>query len=165
MMAGFDPRQQDIDAFDSRFGPGRAADRRGSFSQYLAQDSSSGDYAAGMQSTFKPPVTTNQQEEQAYGDRNEAVNMAQFGENLGRVTSQQGQYASLGFNAVNSAQSIKQAKEMASMQAASANSAANMSMISSGMGMLGSIGSFAKSFSGPTTSIHASTFQYPTGFR
>jgi hypothetical protein len=54
---------------------------------------------------------------------------------------------------------------MASMQAASANSAANMSMISSGMGMLGSIGSFAKSFSGPTASIHASTFQYPTGFR
>jgi hypothetical protein len=164
-MAGFDPRQQDIDAFNSRFGPGSIADRRGGFSSYLAQDSSSGDYAAGMQSTFKPPTTTNQQEEQAYGDRSEAVNMAQFGENLGRVTSAQGQYANLGFNSISSAQAAANAKEMAKLQTQSANTASNMSMISSGMGMLGSIGGFAKSFSKPAASVHASTFQYPTGFR
>jgi hypothetical protein len=164
-MAGFDPRQQDIAAFNSRFGPGGAMDRRGSFSQYLAQDSSTGDYAAGMKSTFTPPVTSNQQEEDAFGDRGEAVNMAQFGENLGRVTSQQGQFANLGFNSINSAQSAANAKEMAKFQTQSANTAANMSMISSGMSALGSIGSFASSFSKPAASTHASTFQYPTGFR
>lgn len=164
-MAGFDPRQQDIAAFNSRFGPGGATDRRGSFSQYLAQDSSSGDYAAGMRSTFKPPTTTNQQEEQAYGDRSEAVNMAQFGENLGRVTSQQGQFANLGFSSIGAAQSAAHAKKMAELSAQSAGWNATQSMISSGMSTLGSIGSFAQSFSGPPASTHASTFQYPTGFR
>lgn len=138
-MAGFDPRQYDQQG--SRFGSGSAS-KRGTFAQYLGGDGNFGDFAAQMQGSFKPPSTTNAQEEQAFGDQSEAQNMQQWGDNLNRVNQQHGKFAELGFGAVNAKQQWVQAKEVAALQAQSAQQSALFSGISSGIGLIGGLGSF-----------------------
>jgi len=137
-MAGFDPRQYDQQS--SQFGGGSAT-KRGTFAQYLGGDGSLGDFAAQMQGTFRPPTTTNAQEEQAFGDQGEAQNMQQWGENLDRINQQHGKFAELGFGAVNAKQQWAQAKEMAQQQASASQQGALFSGISSGIGLLGGIAS------------------------
>ena len=143
-MAGFDPRQYDQQS--SRFTGGAAA-KRGTFAQYLGGDGTYGDFAGQMKGSFTPPTTTNAKEEQAFGDQAEAQNIHQWGEGLDRVSQQQGQFASLGFGAVNAKQQWIQAKGMAQAQASASQQNGIFSAISSGLGLLGGLKS-AGLFSG-----------------
>jgi hypothetical protein len=133
-MAGFNPQQYDQQG--SRFSGGSAS-RRGSFAQYLGGSGTLGDVAGQMHSSFKPPSTTNAQEEQAVSDQQESQNLQQWGDGLNRTTAQQGQFAQLGFGAVNAKQQWSQAKEMAQKQAQASQQSGIFSAISSGIGLLG----------------------------
>jgi hypothetical protein len=156
-MAGFDPRQYDQQS--SRFGSGSAT-TRGTFAQYLGGNGSFGDFAGQMQGTFKPPSSTNAEEEQAFGGQAEASNFDQWDQNLNRVSQQHGQYASLGSGAVSGKQDWIQAKEMASQQASSAKQGAIFGGISSGLGILGGLGSFGGGSLGGAAS--GSTYSMPS---
>ncbi len=138
-MAGFDPRQYDQQA--SRFGPGSATER-GTFAKYLGGQGSFGNFAGQMQDTMKPVAGTNEQQQRALANRTESTNLDQWGQGLGRITQQQGQYAQLGSSALSSIQAWSNAKDMAKLQS-QANTQSNIfGGISTGLGLLGSFGGF-----------------------
>jgi hypothetical protein len=135
-MAGFDPTQYDQQS--SRFTGGAAA-KRGTFAKYLGGDGTYGDFAGQMKGSFTPPSSTNAKEEQAFGDQAEAQSMQQWEGGLDRVSQQQGQFASLGFGAVNAKQQWIQAKGIAQAQASAARQNGIFGAISSGIGLLGGL--------------------------
>lgn len=138
-MAGLDFSQ--YDQLGSRFGTGSAAER-GTFAKYLGGQGSFGSFAGQMQDTLKPVSSTNEEEQRSLAARAESQNMDQWGQGLGRIGQQQGQFAQLGSSALSSKQAWSNAKDMAKMQSQASTQNGIFGAINTGIGMLGSFGGF-----------------------
>jgi hypothetical protein len=159
--------EQSYNAFGSSFGPEQAAAARGKFGRFLSDDGGPfSQFAPGLNSTFKPPKSTNAAEQSAQADAADQRNQQQFGENLNRINNQFGQQAQLGFNSLSQIQAVQQAKEMAEFNAQSAQQGAMFSAISSGMSLLGGIGSSSlfkpkpSTAANPVASMNSATSYY-----
>lgn len=142
----------------------RAGNARGSFGSYLGGGNGSGDFAAGMQSSFSLPDGAGRSLQEAYASNGDAFTSGLLDAGLGAVNAGQEQAMALGSQGVRSAQGLAHAKRMAKLNASASRQQSTFGAISAGMGMLGSIGGAFQSRAAAQPAASSSSAPARSGF-